>query len=125
VVTAGFRETRVFPSGVLNARQGNGEARRENELEVSRNFLTICLKLLREFDMSTEANRLKREIASARVRDNCVLSGELAQLLIDLRMRGRISTYTDGIMRGLVLLQEEELRLQTMRARLDLRDIRE
>ena len=47
--------------------------------------------------------------SNIRVRINIVLEGEVAEFLHDLKQRGEISTYADGVMRALSRLREIEL----------------
>ena len=54
-----------------------------------------------------------------RVRINTVVQGELAQFLIDLRRRGRVTSFTDAVIQALKLLEREELDTRLSRAPAD------
>jgi len=55
---------------------------------------------------------------TCKVRLNHEITGELAEFLVDLRLKGRVSTYTEAVLRGLAMLQKEDLQMQMMKARL-------
>jgi len=51
------------------------------------------------------------------VRVNFILEGEQAAFLIEEKRRGRISTFREGISRGITLFEKEELEMQMSKAR--------
>jgi hypothetical protein len=52
------------------------------------------------------------------VRINFVLEGELAQFLVEMKLGGKISSYTDGVLRGISLFQREELERKALSMRI-------
>lgn len=48
------------------------------------------------------------KIEKARIRINTVVQGEIAEFLIGLKRRGRIMSYTDGVIQALKLLERED-----------------
>ena len=51
----------------------------------------------------------KSAVKPRKIRINLTLEGELAEFLIQSKIRGQISSYCDAVLRGLSLLQRDDL----------------